>query len=55
MKKYWIDVENYIGKPGEDIYQSMAEFFADYKTSEKTNKVTIQLNDITVTLERKRF
>lgn len=54
-KNYWIDEEKYSGVPGSDVHKSMAECFADYYSSGKKHKVTIQLNDVTVTLSRKRF
>jgi len=54
-KKYWMDEEKFSGVPGCDVHKSMAEFFADYYTSDKTHKATIQLNDVTVTLKRNKF
>jgi hypothetical protein len=52
-KKYWIGEEIYTGIPGGDIYESLSQCFKDYYLSEKKHKITIELNDVTVTIKRK--
>ena len=52
-KSYWVDEEKFTGIPGADIHSSVAQFFADYYGSKKRHKVTLQVNDVTVTLTRK--
>ena len=55
QRDYWLDEEKFTGVPGSDVHKAMEQFFADYYASDKKHKVSIQLNDVTVTLERKRF
>lgn len=54
-KDYWVDEEKYSAVPGSDIHKALAQCFSDYFYSKKKHRVSIRLNDVTVTLERKRF